>query len=81
MVGVVAGGDEKILFAAKYKTGLEDKGRLSVSSIIGIGSEVGIQAAAMKEEHNMGVLSWVRSGKVNFEGLQLWTYSESYGKG
>ena len=81
VVGVVAGGDEEIFFAAKYKTGLENKVRLSVSSIIRVGSYVVIHAAVMKEEHKTGVISWVRSGRVNCEVLPLWKHSESYARG
>ena len=57
VVGVVAGGDEKIFFAAKYKTGLDDKVRLSVSSVTGVGSYVVVHAAVMKEEHTTCVIS------------------------
>ena len=57
VVGVVAGGDEKICFAAKYKTGLDDKVRLSVSSVIGLESYVVVQAVLMKEDHKTGVIS------------------------
>ena len=81
VVGVVAGGDEKIFFAAKYKTGLDDKVRLSVSSVTGVESYVVVQTAVMKEKHKTGVISWIQSGRVNFEGLPLWKYSESYARG
>ena len=71
MEGVEAGGDEKILCAVTYKTGLDDKIRLATSSAKGGEEHVVVQAAVMKEEHKTGVVSWSCSGGVNFEVVLL----------